>query len=98
MAAQGLTIERIELSERFHRDLKGLPPDLLKAVKEAINDLFKNPIPATRRFHSLHGYKDPKVYTIDVLSNKSYKISFRIDGTVATLRRVATHKTIDRTP
>jgi hypothetical protein len=54
LAAQGLTIERIELS--------------------------------------------PKVSTIDVLPNKSYKISFKIDGTVAILRRVATHKTIDRTP
>jgi len=98
LAAQGLTIERIELSERFQRDLKGLSPDLLKTVKEAVGDLLKSPIPATRRFHRLHGYTDPKVYTIDVLPNKSYKISFKIDGNVATLRRVATHKTIDRTP
>jgi hypothetical protein len=85
-------------NRRFERDMKALPPEILEAAKDAIRDLFKLPIPAARRLHRLHGYRNPKVYTIDVLSNHSYKISLEIEGDVATLRRVATHKTIDSAP
>lgn len=78
--------------------MKGLKPDVLAAAKDAIRDLFKDPIPAVRRLHSLSGYKNPKIFTIDVFSNKSYKISLEIDAGVANLRRVATHKEIDTRP
>lgn len=82
----------------FERDFKQLPIDIQAAVKEAIKDLLKDPIPATRRLHPLTGFKNPKVYTIDVMSNHAYKISFEIDGSKAILRRVHTHKTIDGSP
>lgn len=78
--------------------MKGLKPDVLAAAKEAIRDLYKHPIPKARRLHSLTGYKNPKVFTVDVFSNKSYKISLEIDDGVAILRRVATHKEIDVLP
>ncbi|MET0858792.1 MAG: hypothetical protein ABWY27_18750 [Telluria sp.] len=78
--------------------MKALPPDILDAAKEAIRDLFKYPIPVARRLHRLHGYRNPKVYTIDVFSNHSYKISLEIEGDVANLRRVASHKVIDNAP
>lgn len=67
-------------------------------VDDAVRDLLSNPIPARRRFHSLEGYRNPRLFTIDVTSNKSHKISLEIDGTLATLRRIATHKEIDRAP
>lgn len=84
--------------EKFRKDLKSLPPDIQREVKSALADLLKDPIPTTRRLHPLSGFKNPKVYTIDVLSNHSYKISLEIDGEVATLRRIASHKQIDRCP
>ena len=46
--------------------------------------------------HSLKGY-DPKIYKIDILG-KAWQVSFSIDGTVLVLRRLATHKTMDRDP
>ncbi|VVD74118.1 hypothetical protein PAQ31011_00773 [Pandoraea aquatica] len=69
-----------------------------KEVKDALRDLLVDPIPASRRFHSLKGYRNPKLFTIDVTMNKSHKISIEIEGTCATLRRIATHKEIDRAP
>ncbi len=90
-----MTIER---NSRFDQDLKRLPLDIQNAAKEAIRDLMRDPIPATRRLHPLTGFKNPKVYTIDVFSNHLYKISFEIDGPKAILRRIHTHKTIDSAP
>jgi len=91
-------ITSIARNSRFERDFKQLPIDIQVAAKEAIKDLLRDPIPATRRLHALTGFKNPKVYTIDVMPNHSYKISFEIDGSKAILRRVHTHKTIDVSP
>ena len=91
-------IATITFNKKFKRDMKGLEPDVLAATKEAIRDLYKYPIPKVRRLHSLTGYKNPKVFTVDVFSNKSYKISLEIDAGAAILRRVATHKEIDVLP
>jgi mRNA-degrading endonuclease RelE of RelBE toxin-antitoxin system len=91
-------ITTITRNKRFEKELKGLQPNIQQAAKDAIRDLYKEPIPAVRRLHSLTGYKNPKVYTIDVFSNRSYKISLEIDAETANLRRVATHKEIDADP
>ena len=56
------------------------------------------PIPRSLRLHALSGYKNPKVFTIDVTSNHAYKISLEIDGQTANLRRIGTHKVLDRAP
>lgn len=88
----------MQRKEKFERDFKALPVDIQDAAKDAIRDLFKDPIPASLRLHPLTGFKNPKIYTVDVLSNHAYKISLEIDGPVATLRRVDTHKSIDRCP
>lgn len=93
-----LKISLLRRKSRFDGDLKAPPLNIQTEVKAAIQDLLKDPIPATRRLHPLTGFKNPKIYTIDVFSNHSYKISLEIDGEVATLRRVASHKTIDRCP
>jgi mRNA-degrading endonuclease RelE of RelBE toxin-antitoxin system len=93
-----LAIESVQFTARFQKEYKALTNDLRAEVDEALRDLLKNPIPLNRRFHSLSGYRNPKLYTIDVTVNRAYKISLELDGTLATLRRVATHKQIDRKP
>lgn len=88
----------VELLPKFKKDYDSLDSGLQRDTDDAIRDLMKNPIPSTRRLHALRGYKNPKIFTIDVRSNKSYKMSLEINGTHAILRRVATHKTIDYAP
>lgn len=91
-------ITHITRNQRFEKNYRSLSIDLQAATRDAIRDLFKTPVPASRRLHSLRGFKNPKIFTIDVLSNHSYKISFEINGEVANLRRVASHRTIDSAP
>ncbi|AOJ74669.1 hypothetical protein WJ35_06000 [Burkholderia ubonensis] len=93
-----MAIKSIRRKARFQKEYDGLTDELRGQVDDALRDLMSDPIPAGRRFHSLNGFKNPKIYTIDVTSNKAYKISVEIDGTCATLRRVATHREIDRAP
>jgi len=91
-------ITSLQRKAKFDKDFKALPVDLQVPVKTAVADLLKDPIPASRRLHHLTGFKNPKVYTIDVLPNHAYKLSFEVDGEAAILRRVTAHKTIDRNP
>ncbi|MFC4705197.1 MULTISPECIES: type II toxin-antitoxin system RelE family toxin [Paraburkholderia] len=93
-----MPITGVNFTDRFRKEYSNLTSALQTAVDEALRDLMKDPIPNGRRFHSLGGYKNPKVYTIDVTSNRAYKVSLELNGAVATLRRVATHKEIDRKP
>ncbi|NIE68211.1 hypothetical protein [Burkholderia sp. Ax-1719] len=93
-----MAIESVQFTARFQKEYKALSHELRDEVDQVLRDLLKNPIPPGRRFHSLGGYKNPKLYTIDVTVNRAYKISLELDGTLATLRRVATHKQIDRKP
>jgi mRNA-degrading endonuclease YafQ of YafQ-DinJ toxin-antitoxin module len=91
-------ISIIKYKKKFEKDMKALPPDILEAAKAAIADLGRKPIPNSRRLHSLSGYKNPKVFVIDVTSNHAWQITLEIDGETATLRRVNTHKEIDHSP
>lgn len=56
------------------------------------------PPPARLRFEKLTGYKNPSIYTIHVTRNHSHKLSFELVGNVAVLRKIGTHKEIDRAP
>lgn len=94
----GIQIDALAYKRTFEKDLKKAPPDVQKAVATALEDLMKNPQPAKLRFHSLTGCFDPKILKIDVFSNRSWQITFEMDGTTAILRRLARHKTIDRKP
>jgi mRNA-degrading endonuclease YafQ of YafQ-DinJ toxin-antitoxin module len=79
----------------FERDYKRLSPELKRAVDDCIRDLYKSPIPSTRRAHRINDSL-PKVFSVDVTSNKAYKLSFQIEGEMCILRRVGTHAQIDR--
>lgn len=98
MPPNQIRINGIRRLPRFDREMKGLKPDLLKAAKTAIEELYKNPSQTSLRLHCVNKEAKPKIFTIDVLSNKSYKISFHMEGEIAVLRRVASHKDIDRLP
>lgn len=88
----------VERTSTFLRDYKNLTEQQQADVKECLRDLLADPVPAARRLHRITSNK-PKVYSVDVYPNKSYKISFEIvEGNVVRLRRVATHRDIDRKP
>lgn len=93
-----MTIRSVRKQVRFQKEYAALNDGLKAEVDAALTDMFRSPIPPGRRFHSLSGYKNPKLYTIDVTSNKAYKISLELDGDCAILRRIATHREIDRAP
>jgi hypothetical protein len=94
-------------SKAFIKDYEKLDKGLQAQVDAAIEDLFKDPIPASRRFEKLRGYKNPSIHTIHVTTNHSHKISLEIREATNNegkkeqtlhLRRVQTHKEIDRVP
>lgn len=84
---------------KFQKDFDALSADIQKKVLECLLDFNKDPLPVSRRPHSVTNRGErPAIYTMDVTSNKSYKMSFKIEEGVAFLLRVGTHKTLDRDP
>lgn len=81
----------------FKRDVKGLPLDIRDALALCLKDLLKDPIPSGLRLHGLHR-EHRGIFSIDVTSNHAYKATFTIEDGIARLRRVGTHKQIDRSP
>ncbi len=82
-------------TDTFRRDYKRLAPALQERVKEALERLLDNPVPPGLRLEKLAGHD---LYTIHVTPNHSHKLSFGLEGGIAVLRRVRTHKEIDRAP
>jgi hypothetical protein len=81
----------------FKNSWKRLPSDIQVEARARLGLLVGlGPLPNKLRFHQLNGW--PGVYTIDLTSNHAYKASLSIDGTVAVLRRVGSHKQIDKLP
>ncbi|AWB32685.1 hypothetical protein [Orrella marina] len=93
-----MQINGIDAKESFQKDFKKAPANVQEAATKAIDDLLKNPQPNKLRLHSLSGCFNPKILKIDVMPNKSWQITFEMDGSTAILRRLGTHKTIDRRP
>jgi mRNA-degrading endonuclease RelE of RelBE toxin-antitoxin system len=89
---------RISRSVAFLRDYQKLAPEIQEAVDAAIRGVLQDPIPRSLRFEKLQGYRKPNIYTVHVTPNHAYKMSFEKRGDVAFLRRVATHREIDRSP
>lgn len=93
-----ITIERFAYTERFKAEFEKLKPDVLAATKEALELLKTNPQAKTLRLHTLTGLPKPTVWKIDVFANHSWQITFELNGTTAELKRIAPHKSIDRSP
>src|SRR5438105_269702 len=82
----------------FQRSLRKLPREIRRLADQAILDLYLAEIPGKYGFKKLSGYRNPSVYTIQLGGNHAYKMSMEIAGGVAILRRVGTHREIDRNP
>jgi hypothetical protein len=90
-----MQVTGFDFTQRFQRDFKSADPQLQEAVQAALKLLQQNH--RSVRAHLLKGHK-PKLYSMDVYSNHSWQITFELDGSTAILRRLATHKDIDRAP
>lgn len=93
-----ILVEALSYKSRFARDLKGAPPDVQAAAKEALEALLQHPQPARIRIHTLQGYRNPKIHKIDLFTNRSWQLTFEMDGTTAILRRLGRHRDIDDRP
>lgn len=90
-----IVVSDVSMSESFLKDLQGVKPDIAQAAKDAIKLLRSNPRAGSLRLHPLRDHK-PTVWKIDVLSNKSWQITFDLQGTTARLLRLAPHRVMDR--
>lgn len=93
----GLVIRGFDRKATFDKTLKR-HPELHEQVKEALNALKQDPRPKWIRFEKLSQYRNPAIYSIHVTKNHSHKITFEVEGDIAILRKLATHKEIDRNP
>ena len=89
-------VRTVLFTDSFKRDYKRLSVDLQRQVDECIKDLYRDTIPASRRRHRINSDRYPKVFSVDVTSNKSHKLSFEYEGKAVKLRRIGTHGEIDR--
>lgn len=96
VGAGGVCITGWLPSKRYVREYRKLTTALQARVDAKLDDLQVNPRPPGLGFEKLSGYSDPAIYTIHITGN--YKLSFDLNGSVAFLRRVATHDEIDRAP
>jgi len=93
-----IKIESFAYSVRFQAEFQKLQPEVLVAAKAALELLKTNPEARTLRLHTLTGLPKPTVWKIDVFANHSCQITFELNGTTAELKRIASHKSIDRAP
>ena len=94
-----LQITAVDIGRKsFQNSYSALSDEVKSAFKEAYRLLLQDPQPKKLRLEKLSGYKRPGIYTIHITANHSHKLSFELVGTVAELRRIGTHKEIDRTP
>lgn len=96
---RSLTVTGFAHSARFAADLRAAPPpDVQQAALAALELLQANPRAKSLRLHPLTGTPKPTVWKIDVYTNHAWQITFELNGTVAELKRLGTHKAIDRAP
>jgi len=94
----GLTITRVVTTTSSDNDFKDLPQEIQNVVTEYLELLLTNHKAKKLRFEKLSGHKKPPIYTIHVTPNHSHKASMEIIDGIAKLRRIGTHKKIDRNP
>lgn len=85
-------------SERFKTEMQDASPDIHRAALNALELLQANPKAKSLRLHNLTGYPKPTIWKIDVFVNRSWQITFELVGEVAHLKRISTHRSIDRAP
>lgn len=94
-----IRINNVDMSGKsFAKTLHAASAVIQSQVLSAATSLTNEPMPARLRFEKLSGYRNPSIYTIHITRNHSHKLSFEIQGATAILRKIGTHKEIDRAP
>lgn len=95
-----VSIRSIDLGRysSFKNSYKKLTDDIKDSLRLSLESLIIDPQPKRLRLEKLQGNNKPPIYTIHITANHSHKLSFELNGDVAVLRRVGTHKEIDRKP
>ena len=92
-----IRVTAFERLPKFEKQLRRVEPDVREAAEAALQLLLANPNANSLRCHRLHGYR-PTIFKIDVFPNRSWQITFELNGTTAILRKIAPHSELDRSP
>ena len=87
-------IRYISYTDQFKAQIRKLPTEIQVAARQAVKDLVLDPHPKKYRIEK----QTHEVWTIHITRNHSHKLSFVLDGDTAILRKIGTHKEIDRAP
>ena len=93
-----LQVDGFDPSDAFKSDLRRAPADVVDDASAALKKLKANPHSNGLRLHPLQGYPKPTIFKIDVRPDKSWQITFEMQGRTAVLLRIGTHKELDRRP
>jgi len=93
-----IRIVRLNPEARFQSEFRSLPKDVQIAARKALGLLVQQPNAKSLRLHTLKGKRKPTIWKIDVFTNHSWQITFEMEGDTAVLRRIGTHRDIDRNP
>ena len=93
-----LKVAGLRRTSRFAAEFLAASAEVQEAAEKAVETLMTNPSSRLLRLHPLKQFGKPSVWKIDVFANHSWQITFEMEGDVAKLCRLATHKRIDRDP
>lgn len=87
-------ISAVDYLPRFEKALSKLDKRIKEAVKEAIEDIQKSPVPPGRRLHKMSGYDN----VWEVRATSSFRLTFELQGSTAIFRNVGSHDHLLRNP
>lgn len=93
-----LRVSGTRRTDSFDQDVRAAPDDVVRDAEAARRRLIGNPQAQSLRVHALSGYGKPTIYKFDVRPDRSWQITFELDGDIAVMLRLGTHKQIDRRP
>ncbi len=93
-----LSVGGLRRTQAFDACPRAAPADVQQDTAAAPKRLLQNAASGRLRLHALKGYPKPTIFKIDVRPDKSWQITFEMDGTEAVLLRLGTHKELDRNP
>lgn len=87
----GFAVTSLRRTERFDCDLRQAPADIQAAARQALGQLLRDPRAVALRVHPLKGVGKPTVFKLEILKNRSWQVSFVMNGHEAVLRRLGAH-------
>lgn len=84
-------VTALRRTQRFDADLRDAPADIQAAARQALGQLLQDPREVSLRVHPLKGVGKPTVFKLEILKNRSWQVSFVMNGHEAVLRRLGAH-------